>query len=65
MFNEDSSSSGRVKGSIKDRIVSFLYRKRFKIKLLRNKLIKKETKVIFIFRKKQNLLRKKVLILLN
>ena len=55
MFNEDSSSSGRVKGSIKDRIVSFLYRKRFKIRLLRNKLIKKETKVIFIFRKKQEI----------
>ena len=49
---DDSSSSGRVKGSIKDRIISFLYRKRFKIKLLKNKLVKKETKVIFKFYKK-------------
>ena len=53
MFDEESSStSGRVKGSIKDRLISFLYRKRFKIKLLKNKLIRKETKVIFISRKK-------------
>ena len=49
---DDSSSSGRVKGSIKDRIISFLYRKRFKIKIFRNRLIKKETKVIFSFRNK-------------
>lgn len=49
---DDSSSSGRVKGSIKDRIISFLYRKKFKIKIFRNKLIKKETKVIFSFRNK-------------
>jgi len=51
MFDDNSSSSGRVKGSIKDRIISFLYRKRFKIKLLRNKFIKKETKIIFVYRK--------------
>ena len=49
---DDSSSSGRVKGSIKDRIISFLYRKRFKTKIFRNRLIKKETKVIFSFRNK-------------
>ena len=49
---DDSSSSGRVKGSIKDRIISFLYRKRFKIKIFRNRLIKKETKVIFSFKNK-------------
>lgn len=55
MFDDSSSSSGRVKGSIKDRIISFLYRKKFKIKLMRNKLIKKETKVIFIFRKKMEI----------
>lgn len=52
MFDNDDNSTGRVKGAIKDRIISFLYRKRFKIKLLRNKLIKKETKVKFIFKKK-------------
>ena len=53
MFDtETNSSNGRVKGSIKDRLISFLYRKRFKIKLLKNKLIRKETKVIFIYRKK-------------
>ena len=52
MFDDSSSSSGRVKGSIKDRIISFLYRKRFKTRLLKNKLIKKETRVIFIFHKK-------------
>ena len=56
MFDENSSTeTGRVKGSIKDRIISFLYRKRFKIKLFKNKLIKKETKVIFIFRKKREI----------
>ncbi len=43
--------SGRVKGSIKDRIISFLYRKRFKIKLMKNnKLINKRKKIIFINR---------------
>ena len=52
MFEDNSSSSGRVKGSIKDRLISFLYRKRFRIKLIKNKLIKKETRVIFIFHKK-------------
>ena len=52
MFDDSSSSSGRVKGSIKDRIISFFYRKRFKTRLLKNKLIKKETRVIFIFHKK-------------
>ena len=26
---DDNESSGRVKGSIKDRLISFLYRKRF------------------------------------
>ena len=49
---DDNDSTGRVKGSIKDRIISFLYRKRFKIKLLKNKLIKKETRIIFSFHKK-------------
>ncbi len=43
------SESGRVKGSIKDRLISFLYRKRFKIKLLKNKLIKRETKIQLIY----------------
>ena len=40
-----NNSSGRVKGSIKDRLKSFLYRKRFRIKLMKNSLIKKEVKV--------------------
>ena len=54
MFDDNSSSSsGRVKGSIKDRLISFLYRKRLKIKLFKNKLIKKETKVKFFYRKKK------------
>ena len=41
----NSSNSGRVKGSIKDRLKSFMYRRRFRIKLMKNSLIKKETKV--------------------
>lgn len=46
--DNNDSSSGRVKGSIKDRIISFLYRKRLKIKLIkRNILTKKETKISF------------------
>ena len=49
---DDNESSGRVKGSIKDRLISFLYRKRFKIKLLKNKLVKKEIKVRFIYKRK-------------
>ena len=55
MFDDNSSHSGRVKGSIKDRIISFLYRKRFKIKLLKNRLIKKETRIIFSFHKKKEI----------
>lgn len=49
---DDNESSGRVKGSIKDRLISFLYRKRFKIKLLKNKLIKKEIKVRFVYKRR-------------
>ena len=41
----NSSNSGRVKGSIKDRLKSFMYRRRFRIKFMKNSLIKKETKV--------------------
>lgn len=52
MFEDNSSSSGRVKGSIKDRLISFLYRNRFRIKLIKNKLIKKESRVIFTSHKK-------------
>lgn len=46
-MNEESSSSGRVKGSIKDRLKSFLYRKRYRIKLDKNSPVKKEIKVKF------------------
>lgn len=49
---DDNDSTGRVKGSIKDRIISFLYRKRFKIKLLKNGLVKKEIKIRFIYKRK-------------
>ena len=41
----DDSESGRVKGSIKDRVLSFFYRKRLKIKLMRKQLINKETRI--------------------
>lgn len=48
----DSDNAGRLKGSIKDRLISFLYRKRYKIKLQKNKLIKKEEKVKINYVKK-------------
>ena len=48
----DSDNAGRVKGSIKDRLISFLYRKRYKIKLQKNRLIKKEEKVKINYVKK-------------
>ena len=51
MFDTDNDT-GRVKGSIKDRLISFLYRKRFKIRLLKNKLIKKETKIRIVYKPK-------------
>lgn len=45
--NESSGNndSGRVKGSIKDRLKNFMYRRRFRFKLIKNALIKKETKI--------------------
>lgn len=43
--SNDSSSQGRVKGSIKDRLKSFMYRRRYKIRLMKNALITKETKI--------------------
>ena len=52
MFDTDSSDSGRVKGSIKDRLISFLYRKRLKIKLVKNGLVKKATRIRFAYIKK-------------
>lgn len=52
----DDSESGRVKGSIKDRVLSFLYRKRLKIKLMKKKqLIKKETRVKIAYIKKSKI----------
>lgn len=52
----DDSESGRVKGSIKDRVLSFFYRKRLKIKLMKKKqLIKKETKVKIAYIKKRKI----------
>ena len=46
-MNDSSDDTGRVKGSIKDRLKSFLYRKRYRIKLEKNSPVKKETKVKF------------------
>ena len=46
-MDDNSSNSGRVKGAIKDRLKSFLYRKRYRIKLEKSAPVKKETKVKF------------------
>ena len=51
--DDNETSSGRVKGSIKDRLISFLFRKRFKIKFQRNCIINKPLKITFI--KKSNI----------
>lgn len=52
-LDESDTSSGRVKGSIKDRLISFLYRSRLKIKLMKNKpLISKKRKIVVSYKSK-------------
>lgn len=52
-LDESSSGSNRVKGSIKDRLISFLYRSRFKIKLMKNKvLVTGKRKIVFSYKTK-------------
>lgn len=63
--DNNDSSTGRVKGSIKDRIISFFYRKRLKIKLIKNNiLIKKATKIRF-YKKHSNKTVKKNINVIN
>lgn len=50
-----SDSDSRVKGSIKDRLISFLYRERFKIKLMSNKPLITSQRKISIFTKKRSI----------
>lgn len=47
-MDDNETNSGRVKGSIKDRLISFLFRKRFRVKLEKNSFIKKETNISLI-----------------
>ena len=47
-MDDNETNSGRVKGSIKDRLISFLFRKRFRVKLEKNSFIKKETNINLI-----------------
>ena len=47
-MDDNETNSGRVKGSIKDRPISFLFRKRFRVKLEKNSFIKKETNISLI-----------------
>lgn len=52
-MDDNETNSGRVKGSIKDRLISFLFRKRFRVKFEKNNMIKKETNINLI--KKNNI----------
>ena len=52
-LNDSDSEGSRVKGSIKDRLISFLYRNRLKIKLMKHKpLITKQRKITFFSKNK-------------
>ena len=52
-MDDNETNSGRVKGSIKDRLISFLFRKRFRMKFEKNNIIKKATNINLI--KKNNI----------
>ena len=52
-LNDSDSEGSRVKGSIKDRLIIFLYRNRLKIKLMKHKpLITKQRKITFFSKNK-------------
>lgn len=59
--DNNNSSTGRVKGSIKDRVISFFYRKRLRIKLIKNNfLIKKATKICLYKKYNKKIIKKNV-----